>query len=49
MEAMEQLKDDLREGRISADRLIVAQALTEAIPLVSADTILDAYGVQRLW
>lgn len=31
------------------DRLIVAQALAEAIPLVSIDTDLDAYGVQRIW
>ncbi len=31
------------------DRLLVAQALTEDIPLVSADPALDAYGVQRLW
>ncbi len=31
------------------DRLLVAQALTEAVPLVSADTPLDAYGVTRLW
>ncbi len=31
------------------DRLLVAQALTENIPIVSADTQLDAYGVQRLW
>ena len=31
------------------DRLLVAQALTEGIPLVSADGLLDAYGVTRLW
>ena len=31
------------------DRLLVAQALTERISLVSADVVLDAYGVQRLW
>jgi PIN domain nuclease of toxin-antitoxin system len=31
------------------DRLIVAQALVEGIPLVSADPIFDAYGVARLW
>lgn len=31
------------------DRLLVAQAMTENIPLVSADPQLDAYGVQRLW
>src|SRR5882724_711541 len=30
-------------------RLIVAQALVERLPLVSADAALDAYGVQRVW
>jgi PIN domain nuclease of toxin-antitoxin system len=31
------------------DRLIVAQALEEKLPLVSSDAMLDAYGIQRLW
>lgn len=31
------------------DRMLVAQAITEKIPLISADTALDAYPVQRLW
>ncbi len=31
------------------DRLLIAQSLTEGIPLVSADAALDAYGVTRLW
>lgn len=31
------------------DRLLVAQALAENIPLVSADNALDRYGVRRLW
>ncbi len=31
------------------DRLIVAQALSENIPFVSADPQLDLYGVERLW
>jgi PIN domain nuclease of toxin-antitoxin system len=31
------------------DRLIVAQALCEAIPVVSGDTTFDAYGINRLW
>ncbi|MCQ3930651.1 MAG: type II toxin-antitoxin system VapC family toxin [Chloroflexi bacterium] len=31
------------------DRLLVAQALTEQIPLISRDTIFDTYGVTRLW
>ena len=31
------------------DRLIAAQSLSEAMPLISSDTIFDAYGVQRVW
>jgi PIN domain nuclease of toxin-antitoxin system len=31
------------------DRLVVAIALVEKLILVSADAILDAYGVTRLW
>ena len=31
------------------DRLIVAQAIVEQIPIVSGDPALDAYGIQRLW
>jgi PIN domain nuclease of toxin-antitoxin system len=31
------------------DRLLVAQGLAEAIPLVSGDARLDAYRVDRLW
>jgi PIN domain nuclease of toxin-antitoxin system len=31
------------------DRMLVAQALTEGIPILSRDSALDAYGVQRLW
>ena len=31
------------------DRLLVAQALAEDVPLVSADDTLDRYGVRRLW
>ena len=31
------------------DRMLVAQALAENIPLVSGDSSLDAYGMQRLW
>lgn len=31
------------------DRLLVAQASYEEIPIVSADKQLDAYGVQRIW
>ena len=31
------------------DRLLVAQCLVENIPLVSADTVFDQYGITRLW
>jgi PIN domain nuclease of toxin-antitoxin system len=31
------------------DRLLVAQALVEGIPLVSADPVLDQYPITRLW
>jgi PIN domain nuclease of toxin-antitoxin system len=31
------------------DRLLVAQALAEDLPILSIDPILDAYGIQRLW
>jgi PIN domain nuclease of toxin-antitoxin system len=31
------------------DRLLAAQALTEDIPILSGDEVLDAYGVTRVW
>ena len=31
------------------DRMLIAQALAENIPLVSNDRALDRYGVKRLW
>ena len=31
------------------DRLLVAQAHALNFPILSADTVLDRYGVQRLW
>lgn len=31
------------------DRMLVAQALVEQIPLVSCDDNLDRYGIQRVW
>jgi PIN domain nuclease of toxin-antitoxin system len=31
------------------DRLLVAQAMTECLSLVSADGIFDQYGINRLW
>lgn len=31
------------------DRLLIAQALVEAIPIISIDAVFDPYGVTRLW
>lgn len=31
------------------DRLIIAQAMVEKIPILSADVAFDAYSIQRLW
>ena len=31
------------------DRLLVAQALTEGLAIISADPAFDAYGVRRVW
>ncbi len=31
------------------DRLLVAQALTEQIPIISADAVLGAYSIVRYW
>lgn len=31
------------------DRLIVAQAMTRGVPLLSRDSLLEQYAIQRLW
>lgn len=31
------------------DRMLIAQALVEDVPIVSNDRAFDAYGVRRLW
>lgn len=31
------------------DRVLIAQALVEGIPLLSIDKIVDAYSIKRLW
>ena len=31
------------------DRLIIAQAMVEKLPIVSADPALDLYPIQRIW
>lgn len=37
------------EHRDPFDRMLIAQALTEGLTLVSNDEIFDAYGVRRFW
>jgi PIN domain nuclease of toxin-antitoxin system len=31
------------------DRMLIAQAMTEGLPLVSIDAVFDQYGIRRLW
>jgi PIN domain nuclease of toxin-antitoxin system len=31
------------------DRLLIAQSLTDDLPIVGADAVFDPYGVKRLW
>lgn len=31
------------------DRLLISQSLTQGMPMISADSNIDAYGVQRIW
>ncbi|MFH1859672.1 MAG: type II toxin-antitoxin system VapC family toxin [bacterium] len=31
------------------DRLLIAQAIAEQMPIISTDTIFDAYTVKRMW
>ena len=31
------------------DRLLIVQSLVDGIPIISADTAFDAYGVVRIW
>jgi PIN domain nuclease of toxin-antitoxin system len=38
-----------RHHRDPFDRLLIAQALTESVPVVSADSAFDAYPVRRVW
>jgi PIN domain nuclease of toxin-antitoxin system len=33
----------------SFDRLIIAQALSEHLPIVSSDANFDRYGIERIW
>jgi PIN domain nuclease of toxin-antitoxin system len=31
------------------DRLLIAQAIVESIPIISGDAVLDSYPITRLW
>ena len=31
------------------DRLLIAQALVEGVPIVSSEEVFDRYGVERVW
>lgn len=31
------------------DRLLIAQAIVEGMPIVSSDSVFDSYGIERLW
>jgi len=31
------------------DRLLIAQARVERVPIVSSETLFDAFGVERIW
>jgi PIN domain nuclease of toxin-antitoxin system len=31
------------------DRLLISQALTEDLPIVTTDRVLGKYGVKRIW
>ena len=31
------------------DRMLIAQAQAESIPIISNDPVFDAYGVRRIW
>jgi PIN domain nuclease of toxin-antitoxin system len=45
----------LRAGRLAGDhrdpfdRMIAAQAIADDMPVISADTRLDSFGIRRIW
>ncbi|MFN6541473.1 MAG: hypothetical protein RM021_034720 [Nostoc sp. EkiNYC01] len=39
----------LSHHRDPFDRILIAQAIVEKIPLLSVDAIFDVYPVQRIW
>ena len=38
-----------KDHRDPFDRMLIAQALAEGLPLISADDKFDRYGVERIW
>lgn len=38
-----------RRHRDPFDRLLIAQAMVERVPLVSNEKLLDIYGIERIW
>jgi len=43
------VEDLVAHHRDPFDRLLIAQAMVEPLPLVSADVIFDHYDIARLW
>ncbi len=43
------VEDLPRHHKDPFDRLMIAQAIAESIPIVSSDSAFDAYPVRRLW
>jgi PIN domain nuclease of toxin-antitoxin system len=39
----------LQDHKDPFDRLLAAQAIIEKLPIVSADTALDQFGITRIW
>lgn len=39
----------LLDTHVPFDRLLIAQALVEDVPVISADIIFEQYGVARIW
>ena len=31
------------------DRLLIAQAMVEQLPIIGVDSVFDAYSIQRIW
>lgn len=39
----------IRDHKDPFDRMLIAQALVEGIPLIGCDVQFDAYGITRIW